>query len=464
MKRHSISTRITIWYAVFMVIIFAVLMTVLLQMYHLRERSNAEMRLIRTVEEVSDSIADEGSRFIYRNYIKYYVRDTYISVYESDGELLVGRRPRGFDKFPPFDLETTSVLKDMHGMEWYVYDSVIGMGEGDTLYIRGMMSNEAYAGTDVFLVRALSVVIPFLILLAAAGGWLITRRTLSPLRELIKVSSDIRSDRDLSRRVPVPESGDEVQELAESFNSMFGSIEELVSREKQFTSDVSHELRTPLAVIRSQSEYAMEDESYAPEAVRVINRESRRLSDLVSSLLMLARSDSGRLEPDLIELDLVTILESTVQQAGISAAERGISVSFHNRVSDSGASEAAVLSDPALLIRILQNLIDNAVKYGRSPGGSIELRLCHDGSDAVITVADDGPGIDREERSRVWQRFYRADRSRTDDDSSGLGLSMVESLVSVLGGSIRYVDEEERDKNELPGAVFELRLHAIEFI
>lgn len=458
MKSLSISTKITIWYAVFMVILCSVLMTVVLQLYHLTEHSNAEMRLVRTVEDVSDSIVDEGDGFIFSDSIKYYVRDTYISVYETDGELVCGRRPRGFDEFPPLDLDNTTVLEDAGGNEWFVYDNVVNLSEGRTLYIRGMMNNEVYAGTDVFLMRVLGIMIPLLILLAAAGGWFITRRALSPLRHLIKVSSEIRSDADLSKRVQVPASNDEVKELAESFNGMFSRIEEVVDREKQFTSDVSHELRTPLAVIRSQSEYAMEDESYAPKAIEVINRESRRLSDLTSSLLMLARSDAGRLVPDMMSLDIASLIEGAVGQARISTEGRDIGIIFRNDAENTGTGEVWVSSDPALLIRVIMNLIDNAVKYGKSQEGRIEIGLRLEGNEAVVTIADDGPGIAREDREKVWQRFYRADVSRSDDDSSGLGLSMVSALTKAIGGSIRYVDEEERQEGALPGAIFELRL------
>ena len=459
MKKLSISTRITIWYTVFLIIICAVLMAVLLQFYEQKERNTAERKLIHIVEDVSDSIADAGREFPLDKHVKYYIRDTYISVYDKEGSLITGRRPHGFDEFPVLVPESTTELRDLSGQEWYIYDTTVHMRDSDDLFIRGMMNNEGHDKTDRFFMNFLLYSIPVLLLLAAAGGWIISKRALDPLRELIRVSDEIKADGDLSKRIPVPESRDEVRELAESFNGMFDRIENLIDREKQFSSDVSHELRTPLAVIRSQSEYAMEDPGYAPEAAAVINRESRRMSGLVSNLLLLARSDSGRLQPEISPVDLGDLLAETAELSRVKAAESDISIECIHEADGAETSRPVIVeSDPDLLIRIILNLLDNAVKYGKSPGGRIIVRLTTDGDTAVCTVADDGEGIAREERDMIWQRFYRSDKARSGEDSSGLGLAMAKSLTTEIGGSLRYVDEEERSEKDLRGAMFELKL------
>lgn len=456
MKKLSISTKITLWYMFFLIVITAAMMTALLRLHDLKEQNAMERRLVQTVEDASDIISGEGQEFIYDGSIRYYVKDTYVSVYDGSGSLLIGRRPAGFSEFPQLGKDSVRVVKDSKGGEWYVYDTTVSMDEGEDLLIRGMMNNIVYED-DSFLFRFFLVSLPVLMILAAAGGWLITRQTLSPLRGLIKVTDEIRLEGDLSKRVPEAESSDEISALTRSFNSMFDSIEAVVDREKQFTSDVAHELRTPLAVIRSQSEYAMEDPGYAPEAAAVINRESRRMSDLVSRLLMLARSDAGRLEPASERTDLAELLCEVTEQAAEGAAEKGVEVTFRNA---SGKPAVYVMSDADLIIRIILNLTDNAVKYGRHPGGRVEVRLAlsGDGRAAICTVADDGEGIDRAERQKIWQRFYQSDAARSRGDSAGLGLSMAESLAKALGGSIRYVDEEDRADGELEGAVFELEL------
>ena len=440
----------------FLIITAAVLMTVLVRFYDLREQSTLERRLVQTVEDVSDEISDEGESFIYDGSIRYYVKDTYISVYDGNNELLIGRRPAGFSEFPPLEKDSVRMVKDSRGGEWYVYDTSVSMGEDEDLVIRGMMNNIVYKDGS-FLPRFFLISLPVLMILAAVGGWLITRRALMPLRELIKVTDDIRLEGDLSRRVPEAETNDEMSGLTKSFNSMFDSIEAVVEREKQFTSDVAHELRTPLAVIRSQSEYAMEEPGYATEAAAVINRESRRMSDLVNSLLMLARSDAGRLEPASERFDLAELLADVAEQAAAGASEKGVSVTFMNV---SGRPALYVVSDPDLIIRVMLNLIENAVKYGRQPGGMVEVKLAISDEDeaAVCTVADDGDGIDPGERQKIWQRFYRSDVARSRGDSAGLGLSMAESLAKALGGSIRYVDEEDRTDDWPGGAVFELKI------
>ena len=181
------------------------------------------------------------------------------------------------------------------------------------------------------------------------------------------------------------------------------------------------------------------------------------MSDLVSSLLMLARSDAGRLEPASERTDLAELLCEVTEQAAESAAEKGVEVTFRNA---SGKPAVYVMSDADMIIRIVLNLIDNAVKYGRQPGGRVEVRLTlsSGGRAAICTVADDGEGIDRAERQKIWQRFYQSDAARSRGDSAGLGLSMAESLAKALGGSIRYVDEEDRTDGEFEGAVFGLEL------
>lgn len=510
MKNLTISKKITLWYMAFMVVIAAVLITVLLQFYDLKERHTVERKLMRVVEETGDAISESGEEFIFDHRIRYYTNGIYLSVYsvsdESDSDadynlnnsrFICGRRPRGFGKFPRINPEEFTVMEDSGGNEWYIYDTYIYMTGDREIYVRGMINNVAYED-DYFVLMFYTAAIPILVLLAAAGGWLITNRTLKPLREIIDTANDIREKANLSLRIPVPDTKDELRELSEAFNGMFDTIEGVVQSEKQFTSDVSHELRTPVTVIRSQSEYAMEDPEYAVRAAEVINRESKRLGNLISNLLTLARSDAGMLRTEQETVDLAELLDGISFQSGIVAEERGVNVRFINETvgstaelntesdtsldsempeqygatggpddntdSESSAEDEGfgnsvmIQSDIDILMRIMINLVDNAVKYGKSPGGTVTVSLRTDGTEAVCTVSDDGEGIAPENRDKIWQRFYRADMSRNDDDSTGLGLAMASSLAKAIGGKLRYVDEEDRRPSDPDGAVFELRL------
>ena len=230
---------------------------------------------------------------------------------------------------------------------------------------------------------------------------------------------------------------------------MFDRVEELVKREKQFTADVSHELRTPLAIIRAQSEYAMEDDSYAPDAVGVINRESRRMSSLIGNLLMIARSDSGRMVPDNKELNVSELLEGLAEIKRSNAEDKGLSL--ETDIEDGINME----TDEDMLARIVVNLLDNAIKYDNKEGGQVRLSARTDESKLTIRVSDDGEGIRPEDREKIWERFYRSDAARTHEESSGIGLSIVKVLSKALGGNAELRSDEE---SELGGATFEVTL------
>lgn len=454
MKKLSIGTRITLWYGGFLLLISAALIVVLVLFFTLSERSQTEQRLIQTVEDVSDRISSDGEEYIFDSRIEYYVKETYLSVYDKDYELVAGRRPRGFEVFPDLSVEEVFTAKDAAGDDWYVYDTEIYMDEGKDLYIRGMMNAHGTENHRNDAMQLILYVIPTLIVLAIIGGWIMSRNALAPIRNLLGLTNEITEYGDFSKRLEVPESGDEAESLAIAFNEMFDRIEDVLDREKQFSSDVAHELRTPITVISTQSEFALEEPDYSDDALRKINKEARRMGRLVSSLLTLSRSDSGRLNPNIQKVDLEELIESLAEQGRQNTEERGIELEYIKE--DEGA--VIVQSDEDYLIRMIINLLDNAVQYGKGEGGRIQLRLGKDADQAVITVADDGEGIPEDEQDAVWQRFYQSDSSRSREGSSGLGLSMVYALAKALGGEVRYIAEDKRKRDELPGAVFEIRL------
>ncbi|MBP3895947.1 MAG: HAMP domain-containing histidine kinase [Mogibacterium sp.] len=444
----SITAKITIWYTLFLMIVAAVLSFVLFRLYDEKIQSAAENKLVRVVDEVGDLITDDGDDFILDRRISYYHKDTYISVYEMDEELVTGRRPRGIDVFPPLSSEEIQVTRDSQGSEWYIYDNIINV-EGKDMYIRGMLNNIADDDKFSFTISLAAALIPIILIIAAIGGYAITRGAFAPVRETIKATKEITRDGDLSRRIPQGKSRDEIYELSTAFNDMFDRVEELVKREKQFTADVSHELRTPLAIIRAQSEYAMEDDSYAPDAVGVINRESRRMSSLIGNLLMIARSDSGRMVPDNKELNVSELLEGLAEIKRSNAEDKGLSL--ETDIEDGINME----TDEDMLARIVVNLLDNAIKYDNKEGGQVRLSARTDESKLTIRVSDDGEGIRPEDREKIWERFYRSDAARTHEESSGIGLSIVKVLSKALGGNAELRSDEE---SELGGATFEVTL------
>ncbi len=431
MKSLSITTKITIWYTIGFMVIIGGFLTVLTYAGNIRAGEMARTRLVDSVNDASEEIYTAGENFIIDKDLEFYEDGVYISVYDDTGEIIEGRRPAELSVTPPLSDGKIEKTSDSNGEIWYIYDSRFDM-EGKEIWVRGIVKDFAEGGTFSFILKIALIAFPAIAVLAAAGGYVITRRAFRPVRGILETVAKISGDGDLSRRIDIDESAgrskDEIHNLAQTFNGMFDKLERSFEKEKQFTSDVSHELRTPLSVIISQSEYAAEDESYREKALGVINREAKRMAGLVSRLLTLARSDSGRLRLDRERIDLSDMCETVLLQQEAIAAEHDIKI---KRDIEKGV---IVYGDEAMLIRVILNLVDNAIKYGRE-GGYVKLSLHNESGCARCTVEDNGIGIGREELSRIWERFYRVDSAR-NREGEGLGLSMVDALVRAHGGHV----------------------------
>lgn len=432
MRQLSITKKITIWYTIFMLVITGCVLGVLIYTGNLRASEAAKTRLMDSVADASEEIERFGGDFVVDDKLKFYDEGVYISIYDGDGELVEGRIPGEVtQRLPEFDDKAIRKLSDGSGGAWYVYDSLFEV-ENQFVWVRGIVKDFAEQNAFSFIMRLAVIAFPGMVVVAALGGYIITRRAFRPVRDVIETVEEIKADGDLSKRVRIDsehiETNDEIHQLAGAFNEMFDKLESIFEQEKQFTSDVSHELRTPLAVIISQSDYAMEDEEYRERALETINKEARRMSGLVSRLLTLSRSDSGRLVVEKEKVDLSEVCRMVVEQQKFSAEDKNISI-------DADIEENInIMGDEAMIIRILLNLMDNAVKYGRE-GGNVTLSLRKNGDEAVCSVEDDGIGIAEEALEKIWERFYRAEASRSEE-SAGLGLSMVAALTKAHGGKV----------------------------
>ena len=291
------------------------------------------------------------------------------------------------------------------------------------------------------LTAALALGGPALAAVLAGITWLLVGRALAPVDVLRQQAADI-TVTDLHERVDVPPTDDELARLAITLNELLARIESSLDQQRQFVADAAHELRSPVAAILAQLEV---EQSYAagatgPGAEAVI-REVRRLSQLVDDLLALARlGASPRRATIPVDLDDVVLAE-------IDALRHRTDLVLDA----SGVKAARVQGDPSLLTRVVRNLLDNAARYARS---RITVLLDNSGDDALLTVADDGPGIQEEQRQRIFERFTRLEDGRSRDVGGvGLGLSIVLEVVTAYEGSVRVEDN-------LPGARFTIRLPA----
>ncbi len=279
--------------------------------------------------------------------------------------------------------------------------------------------------TDVLLVA-----VPLMIALVALAAWYFTGRALKPV-EAIRLEAESITGRTMHRRVPEPDTDDEVGRLARTMNAMLGRLETSAQKQRQFVSDASHELRSPLASIRTNLEVALHNPDRAdwPEVAQRALAEDVRMEDTVSELLDLARLDEAEGPAPLdtlpeVDLDEL-VLDDTVQQRRVPVDTGRVSAGrVHGRRDQ--------------LQRVVRNLLDNAARHASS---TVAVGLVTADDVVELTVDDDGPGIRPEDRDLVFERFTRLDDGRARDAGGlGLGLSMVKAITEHHGGTVVIED------------------------
>ena len=307
-----------------------------------------------------------------------------------------------------------------------------GTAGSDDIWIVGLLPEDSMANVTTSVVRLTCAGLAVIVFLAALGSCVIIGRSLRPLRRITESAREITDGSDLSRRIQLSPGRDEVHELADTFNDMMGRLERSFDAERQFTSDASHELRTPVTVILAECEMAEkmpEDTEAVQESVTEIHKQARKMSELIGKLLAYTRLEQGTRRIDREELDLSGLVEDVCEEQRTVAA-RNI------RIECETSHDVLVNGDVALLISLVQNLVTNAVKYGKD-GGHVWVKVYSEGSKACVSVRDDGIGIGEEDLACIWNRFYQADRSRSDESRGiGLGLSLAQQIARLHGGRI----------------------------
>src|SRR5262245_8177246 len=274
--------------------------------------------------------------------------------------------------------------------------------------------------------------IPLILIIATAGGWWISGRALQPVDTLTTAVEAI-GPNDLSSRLPVPGTRDELQRLAEAWNRMLGRIAASVEQMKRFTADAAHELRTPVTIVMSTAEVALRRERDADAyrtALSEIHAETVRLATLIEELLWLARTDggtSGLNREDVVIEDLVSDVFATARSL---AAHRGVSLLRHSE----GQTNTTIRCDRRAIRQCLMVLLDNAIKFTPSEG-VVRLRVTLGPDRCRIEVHDSGHGIEEQHLPHIFDRFYQADKSR-ETSGFGLGLSIVKGVVEAQQGLI----------------------------
>lgn len=436
MKKLSIKTRVTIWYAFFLVLLVSL---IFISLFYTSDRLIQENIKGDLTAAVDDSIQDvkieNGSLEIDDDLLSY--RDgIYVLVYRENNFIVTGSLPTGITEEIPFISDQVRIVEN-NEREYYVYDHLISDDTFADVWIRGITSADL-ADSDpavALMLKFFFISLPLLILVAAVGGYYITKRAFRPVSQITETAVHIQESSDLSQRIHLETGGqtkDEIYHLAATFDRMLDRLENSFEAEKQFSNDASHELRTPIAVIMAQCEYSLKRDT-SPEEIHsslsVILDQSRKMSTLINQLLTLARADRGtaKLDFERINVSDITCMVALEQEA--LAEKRGITI--HQEITPDLYADV----DETLFMRLWINLISNSIKYGKE-GGSIRVVLRASESRIIGQVIDDGIGISPEALPKIWDRFYQVNPSRSDGSSSGLGLSMVKWIISAHNGDI----------------------------
>jgi heavy metal sensor kinase len=434
----SLRARLTAWYSVLLVLTMAVFSAAVLWL-HWRLLVNELDESILATSLTADNVVHEEMEE--RNTLKRAVAEMnevvrspelVVEVLDGSGAAI---EPVERSMPVPGGLPAAGVvygphtLRDPNGRSWRVSVRARDTQQGRYFVLVGTPLDDIIAEWRALL-RASLVGIPLALAFAAAGGWLLGRHGLRPLTTMAAEAQTI-TEKTAANRLTVPPAGEELEQLAQAFNRVLERLGSALSTQRQFMADASHELRTPVSIMRTAADVTLsqkdrEDAEYR-EALAVVSQQSSRLARLVDDMLVLARADAGGYPMTVTEVDLSALVAQCVRELRGRAEEKKITM-------QTSLHALFVNGDETLLRRMVGNLIGNALTYTPA-GGAITITLTSEGADALLRVADTGPGIPPGDRERVFERFVRLDPARAGE-GAGLGLAIARWVAEVHAGRV----------------------------
>jgi len=437
MRKLTIKLKITLWFTAVMILLCIVVFAFIAVVSNQTAVRDVKIALTSLVDRnIREVDYDDGDIEIDKKFTSFQ-NGVYCILFREDGTKLRGNAP--FDELmeEPFEDGTIREIS-VSGETYLIYDRLISFKRHDDIWIRGVASESGGSINLSAMSRTALIALPLLIILAAVGGYLIAKRSLLPIQKISETAEAIGNSGDLSKRIEMDANGDELNQLAGTFNRMFNRLETNFEAERHFTSDASHELRTPVAIILAQCEYAFEnasgeDELY--ESIGAIQKQGYRITHLIESLLYFTRIEQNTEELATTTVNLSALVLSICQEQK-EIENKNISLT------EEVQPGIVMMADTALFSRMLVNLIQNAYRYGRKDG-SIKVNLKENINTIILSVADDGVGIPQNELPNIWNRFYRVDKSRSSSKNSGLGLglAMVKQIAELHGGIVHVESE-----------------------
>ena len=295
----------------------------------------------------------------------------------------------------------------------------------------------------------LLAMLPVVAAIALGGGFVLVKRALAPVDE-IAASAERVSSHNLSERLPVARTGDELERLSVALNHMIERLDAAFQYSRRFVADASHELRTPLTILKGELEDFVQKPQLTPDwrdRLGSALEEVDRLTNIVEGLFAISRLDAGEAATEWVKFDLAQLVSATADQMSLLAEDKKIQLKCN------GSSGVWVEGDRARLKQVVVNLLDNAIKY-TPEGGAIEMNVSAQNGKAVLEVADTGIGIPPQALPRIFERFFRVDSARSrQQGGAGLGLSIVKSICTAHHGSVQAIStpgQGSRFRVELP--------------
>ncbi len=456
MSSRSISFRLVAWYAGLLAVIFSALFALLylnVRLFLVNDLSQSQLHRAQQVASLLLANPEQPGQSQIASQAKEWFQpeanDRFIRVTESDGSVVYVSGAPTDGSFDPREVPPAGPSSKTE------FSRQIRMSGDQTLLVTALKYTSpdhrdylvefgaSLAPVQTMLNRLflrLLLGLPLAIGILTVGGYWLVRRALAPVEQITRAAERI-TQHNLSERLPVSQTGDELERLSISLNRMIVRLNEAVQNSKRFVADASHELRTPLTILRGELENMAEDPRLGlewRERAASLLEETERLSRIVEQLFTLSRLDAGEAQAEWSQFDLAELARSTAEQMNLLAEDKGISIDCE------AGQRVAVEGDRARLKQIVVNLLDNAIKY-TSRKGAIRLRIHAVNGHAILDVEDNGIGIAADALPHVFERFYRVDQTRSgDSEGAGLGLAIVKSICTAHGAEVEVMSVPSR--------------------
>jgi heavy metal sensor kinase len=453
MNPRSIRFRLIIWYAGLLTAVFLLFGVALYQVL----RGYLEHSLAETLARRSDQIAvsllanldKTGERYVAEEIQSRYAPENYdrfIRITKPNGIVLYASGPAaGFDPSGLRPLVVNAVRGDFtrketlaDGIRLLMTTKVYQAPDGERFLIESGAPMAPIETILSHLLLSLLLGVPLVGLVAVGGGFFLVGRALAPVVQIARSAEQI-TLHNLNERLPLTNTGDELEHLSRALNRMIARLHEAFEQNRRFLADASHELRTPLAALRGEMENVVQQARTLPELsdrAGSVLEEVDRLAKIVDALFAISRLDAGESQQGWERFDLAPLAVSTTDQMSLLAEDKGIGVACN------AEGKVSVDGDRARIKQVVVNLLDNAIKYTPS-GGMISLNVRARNGQAVLEVVDTGMGIPAGALPHIFERFYRVDQARSRDaGGAGLGLAIVKSICAAHGGRVEVESVE----------------------